>query len=232
MEDKPDNIVWWNERKDVERFYGCMDLFLFTSRGSDNDKETMPLVIREAISHQIPQLLYNLPVYLNYFDKFDSIGYLNFDDFDANVKLIKSTLNKDGINPEEEAYVVCTYPVSDAITQTTKECIESLKKDGRKIIISAHTPVPKELQKMVDYTFNDSNNILTKHTYYAGYTMYNSLYDTHVNLRGEDNDRYHGPACYTSFFNPATFAKSLGIKKLHYINFDYILKDSSYIDYI
>ena len=60
MEDKPDNIVWWNERTDVERFYGCMDLFLFTSRGSDNDKETMPLVIREAISHQIPQLLYNL----------------------------------------------------------------------------------------------------------------------------------------------------------------------------
>ena len=85
---------------------------------------------------------------------------------------------------------------------------------------------------MVDYTFNDSNNILTKHTFYSGYTMSNNLYDTHVNLRGEDNDRYHGPACYTSFFNPATFAKSLGIKKLHYINFDYILKDKSYIDYI
>ena len=232
MEDKPDNIVWWNERTDVERFYGCMDLFLFTSRGSDNDKETMPLVIREAISHQIPQLLYNLPVYLNYFDKFDSIDYLNYDDLDSNINLIRSTLNKDGINPSEEAYVVCTYPVSDAITQTTKECIESLKKDGRKIIISAHTPVPKELQKMVDYTFNDSNNILTKHTYYSGYTYHTDLYNTHVNLRGENNDRYHGPACYTSFFNPATFAKSLGIKKLHFINFDYILKDKSYIDYI
>ena len=46
-----------------------MDLFLFTSRGSKNDKETMPLVIREALSYQIPQLLYNLPVYQNYFDK-------------------------------------------------------------------------------------------------------------------------------------------------------------------
>ena len=80
---------------------------------------------------------------------------------------------------------------------------------------------------MVDYTFNDSNNILTKHTYYSGYTYHTDLYNTHVNLRGENNDRYHGPACYTSFFNPATFAKSLGIKKLHFINFDYILKDKA-----
>ena len=36
------------------------------------------------------------------------------------------------LKPEEEAYVVCTYPVSDAITQTTKECIESLKKTVEK----------------------------------------------------------------------------------------------------
>jgi hypothetical protein len=41
-----------------------MDLFLFTSRGTNTDKETMPLVIREALSYQIPTLIYNLPVYL------------------------------------------------------------------------------------------------------------------------------------------------------------------------
>ena len=35
----------------------------------------MPLVIREAISWQLPILIYNLPVYLNYFDKFNNIQY-------------------------------------------------------------------------------------------------------------------------------------------------------------
>ena len=234
MNDKPSNVTWWNERTDVDSFYQSMDLFLFTSRGTNNDKETMPLVIREAISYQIPLLIYNLEVYQNYFDKFDSVNYLKFDDLDYNQKAIEKHLkvSEDSITPSKEAYVVCTYPVTDAIVQTTKDCINSLKRDGRKIIISSHAPVPKDLQEMVDYVFYDSNNILTKHTYYSSFNFYTGLYDTNVNLRGEGNDIYHGPACYTSFRNPATFAKNLGIDKLHFINYDYILKDEDYINYI
>lgn len=78
MKDFPSNCKWWNERTDVENFYQAADLFLFTSRGSQHDKETMPLVIREAISWQVPSLIYNLNVYENYFDKFDNISYLDF----------------------------------------------------------------------------------------------------------------------------------------------------------
>ena len=237
MENKPTNLTWWGERTDVNNFYQSMDLFLFTSRGSKNDKETMPLVIREALSYQIPQLLYNLEVYQNYFEDYNTINYLDFADFNKNVKLIKNQLNTPSIIPpdveEKEAYVICTYPNTQAVVDTTIECIKSLRKNSnRKILISAHCPVPKELQGMVDYVFYEKNNLLTKHTFYSGYWMYHDQYDTHVNLKGEDNDRYHGPACYTSFYNPATFAKELGIEKLYYINFDYILKDSSYIDYI
>jgi hypothetical protein len=239
MEDKPDNLTWWGERTDVDNFYQSMDLFLFTSRGSAHDKETMPLVIREALSYQIPQLLYNLEVYQNYFDDYDSINYLNYDNFYDNISLINNHFAEEFKDidiqnfEEEEAYVICTYPKTQAVVDTTIECIKSLRKNSkRKIIISAHCPVPKELQDMVDYVFYEKNNLLTKHTFYSGYWMYHNQYDTHVNLKGEDNDRYHGPACYTSFYNPATFAKGLGIEKLYYINFDYILKDSSYIDYI
>jgi len=234
MKSKPNNLTWWDERTDVDNFYQSMDLFLFTSRGNENDKETMPLVIREALSHQIPQLLYNLEVYQNYFDGYDSINYLDFDSFEENVLKIKEQFEDvNTLNEEEEAYVICTYPKTQAVVDTTIECIKSLRKNSnRKIIISAHCPVPKELQDMVDYVFYEKNNLLTKHTFYSGYTASSNLYDTYLNLRGEDNDRYHGPACYTSFYNPATFAKGLDIKKLYYINFDYILKDSSYIDYI
>ena len=234
MQDKPHNLTWWDERTDVDNFYQSMDLFLFTSRGSENDKETMPLVIREALSYQIPQLLYNLEVYQNYFNDYNLINYLDFDSFENNVKKIKSHLGDlNNIVEEEEAYVICTYPNTQAIVDTTVECIKSLRKNSnRKIIISTHYAVPKELQDMVDYVFYEKNNLLTKHTFYSSYTYTTNLFGTHVNLKGEDNDRYHGPACYTSFYNPATFAKGLGINKLHYINFDYILKDKTYIDYI
>jgi FkbM family methyltransferase len=77
MKDFPSNCKWWNERTDVENFYQAADLFLFTSRGNNTDKETMPLVIREAISWQVPSLIYNLTVYQNYFDKYNNISYLD-----------------------------------------------------------------------------------------------------------------------------------------------------------
>jgi glycosyltransferase involved in cell wall biosynthesis len=230
----PSNLTWWNERTDVDKFYQAMDLFLFTSRGHENDKETMPLVIREAISSKIPILIYNLPVYLNYFHKFPEINYLEFDNFNNNLEKIKTILNPElkQIDYSKEAFVVCTYPVTDAVIQTTKDCINSLKKYGRKIIISSHAPVPQELQEMVDYVIYDANNFLVKHTFYSNYWCYTDLYDTWVDLRGEGNDRYHGGVCYTSFYNGAMLGKNLNHEKLYFVNYDYILKDESYIDHI
>ncbi len=87
----PSNCRIWGERNDTDAFYSCMDLFLFTSKGNNGDKETMPLVLREAIGWNIPVLLYNLDVYQNYFDKFDNVHYLKDSDF--NTDLIKSKLN-------------------------------------------------------------------------------------------------------------------------------------------
>ena len=87
----PSNVQVWGERSDVNSFYECMDLFLFTSRGTNGDMETSPLVLREATGHQMPILMYNLPVYLNYYDKFPNIKYLS--DFKTNVNQILTSLN-------------------------------------------------------------------------------------------------------------------------------------------
>lgn len=76
MQNFPKNCKWWGERTDVDSFYEAADLFLFTSRGHATDMETMPLVIREALGWKVPSLIYNLPVYQGYFDKYDTIEYL------------------------------------------------------------------------------------------------------------------------------------------------------------
>jgi glycosyltransferase involved in cell wall biosynthesis len=207
MKNKPDNLTWWNERTDVDAFYQAMDLFLFTSRGTNNDKETMPLVIREAVSYQIPVLIYNLPVYLNYWDDYN-VNYLDFTDFSYNLSLIESTLYYSNLpKTEEEAIVVSTYPILNSIVETTKECIESLKKTGRKIILTSHLPIPKELQEIVDYCIYDNNNLLTKHTFYS-YTWFDySSWRVDLMLSGENNDVYHGPAVYTNYYNAAALAR-------------------------
>lgn len=91
LNNKPSNCVVWSERNDTDVFFSCMDLFLFTSKGQNGDKETMPLVLREAIGWNIPILLYNLDVYQNYFDKFNNVNYLQ--DPDSNLHSIKNILN-------------------------------------------------------------------------------------------------------------------------------------------
>lgn len=92
LSNPPSNVKVWGERGDVDTFYSCMDLFLFTSKGTDKDKETSPLVIREAIGHRIPTLIYNLPVYLNMYDKYNGVTYLDFDSKENNRKLILESL--------------------------------------------------------------------------------------------------------------------------------------------
>ena len=230
MNDKPDNLTWWNERTDVDAFYQAMDLFLFTSRGTNNDKETMPLVIREAVSYQIPILIHNLPVYLNYWDDYN-VNYLDTTDFSYNLNLIESSLNSnDYINVEEEAFILSTYPVLNSITKTTIECIEALKQTGRKIILTSHLPIPLELQKLVDYCVYDKNNILTKHTFY-NYTWFDyGTWKADLLLTGENNNVYHGPAVYTNYYNGVALAEKLGIKKVYLLNYDYVLKNPTFID--
>ena len=221
-----------NERTDVDAFYQAMDLFLFTSRGTDNDKETMPLVIREAVSYQIPILIYNLPVYLNYWDDY-KVNYLDTADPNYNLSLIESSLNSSNyINVEEEVFVISTYPILNSVTETTTECIKALKQTGRKIILTSHLPIPKELQELVDYCVYDKNNLLTKHTFY-NYTWFDyGTWKVDLWLTGENNNVYHGPAVYTNYYNGAALAEKLGIKKVYFLNYDYHLKNASYIDNI
>jgi hypothetical protein len=231
--DTPPNLTWWNERTDVDAFYQAMDLFLFTSRGSANDKETMPLVIREAISYQTPVLIYNLGVYQNYFDKFKGVKYLEFDNFEKNCELIKEVVEtKETIDIEQEAIIISTYPIQQSVIDSTKECIESFKQTGRKIILTSHVPIPEELQELVDYCVYDKNNLLTKHDFYYHCWVDYGHFKVNTILQGEDNDVYHGPAVYTNYYNAASLAKNIGTKKLFFINYDYILTNPEFINEI
>lgn len=93
MQNLPSNVKIWGERSDVDSFYSCMDLMIFTSRGTQNDKETSPLVIRESIGYNIPSLIYNLPVYTGMYDKYDSVTYMDFNDSQKNVQTICQLLD-------------------------------------------------------------------------------------------------------------------------------------------
>ena len=83
----PNNCVTWGERADVEKFYQAADLMVFTSK-----IETSPIVIREAISWQLPTLIHKLPAYKNMYDQY-GIKYLHPSDYNENIEAIKNELH-------------------------------------------------------------------------------------------------------------------------------------------
>ena len=84
------NCIVHGERSDVYNFYSCMDLFLFPSKGGPFDVETNPLVLKEAMSWQMPILMYNTPSYLDKYD--DKVTYLSEGDHSFEKNLLKISL--------------------------------------------------------------------------------------------------------------------------------------------
>lgn len=86
IKDIPKNCKVWGERNDTFKFYAFADLFLFTSK-----LENRPLSVLEAISKDIPVVMYNLP---NYGDDFvnKNVTFLT-DDFNMNLEILKTLLN-------------------------------------------------------------------------------------------------------------------------------------------
>jgi hypothetical protein len=92
MKNVPKNVQLWGERDDVFDFYDACDLFLFTSRGFRYDKELNPLVIKEALEHQIPQFIFPLDVYNRKYDiESNTIRYL-FGDLKVDAGLVRNFL--------------------------------------------------------------------------------------------------------------------------------------------
>lgn len=218
----PSNCKVWGERNDVDMFYNCMDLFLFTSRGHENDKETSPIVIREAISYKIPSLIYNLPVYLNMYNKYSNISYLT-DDLDKNIKKIQSYLPKSTAK-HDYACVVSAYPTTSVEFVTTVQCLRSLTNSHT--ILTTHHSDYEKFNDVADTVVYDSNNPIIKHNYYCKYWYNSNLFNFDLNLKTDNNDNYHGLAVWINYQNGIRKSKELGYKYSVCLNYDIVIDKS------
>lgn len=234
MKNLPSNCKWWNERDDVDAFYEAADLFLFTSRGHASDKETMPLVIREAIGWKVPSLIYNLPVYLNYFDKYSNIEYLSENTSENAEKILNKLMvtREASDEKQKECIVIMTYLRTKRSEELTKNLINKLKVHNLPIILTSHTPIPVEIQRMVDYCVYDEKNILTSVSHINTYWRNDDLVSVNLLLNTENNNiSYHGPAAYTDIYNGISFANKLGFSVAQCFAYDMVpINDNCVID--
>ena len=232
LNDLPSNVKVWGERKDVQNFYGCMDLFLFTSRGHANDKETAPIVIKEAISYNMPSLFYNLPVYLNRYSCYENVSYLDESGFEKNVQLIRERLSgvKHSQKEEDKDFiaVISTHPHYEIIEETTIKAIEQIKKAGYKVILTSHYPVSPKLQSISDYYVYDKNNPTLIHNFYSNWTFITQYHDIRVHLPSCGSDTYHGLGVALNYYNGISLANKLGYKNVFAFNYDVIVLENDF----
>jgi FkbM family methyltransferase len=157
MQDLPANCKVWGERSDVHNFYSCMDLFLFTSRGLHGDMETSPLVLRESTGHEMPILMYNLPVYLNQYDKFENIQYLDFDDLEQNLQDIKKMLGYETPVKEEKQKKSNFYSELDVVENRITIFYES--DEEKQVSISVADVDTKHAIYAFDAVFNGKSSV-------------------------------------------------------------------------
>ncbi len=168
MNDRPHNLTVWGERSDVDLFYQFADLILFTSKGNSTDKETMPLVIREAISWKIPTLIYDLPVYESYFDNYPNIDYLE-NDFEMNIKRIKEKFMGTSKPTKEvkKCIIVDTFITSPDKEDLLIENLKTIKQFGHDIFLVSHSKLSAKVLDEVEYFLFDKDNTFNSNHVYS-----------------------------------------------------------------
>jgi hypothetical protein len=224
------NCIVWGERNDTDDFIQASDMFLFTSKGDKGNKELNPIVIKEALQYNIPMLMFNLDVYCGKYDEYENVNYLT-GNIDQDTEKILKILNPEKIMEvqpivaqSDEVIIIGTYPNTSERSKLTFDCINSLKKTGRKIILVSHYPVVPEIQCLVDFYIFDIYNPLTFHSFYNKFYNYNDTYDVEININGLHNTN-QSLTVLTNLFNGFKAAKSYGFKKAIYMTYDVVLNE-------
>ena len=133
-------------------------------------------------------------------------------------KIAKNIL--DEIIRKESISVVIGRPDNDRRKDLLKQCISTLKTE---VILSTNYPVDSEIQSMVDYyVYSKENPLLLKSEYEEHGVNY-----VYWNLDENGEKQYnlfeyeHGYAAYLLTRRGLEFAKKLGKKIVHVINYDY-----------
>lgn len=226
MKYKPENCIIHGERSDTEKFLQAADVFFFPSKGNRGNKELLPLVLKEAQEYSLPILQFNLDVYMNKFHNDPMVKYLSGDiNTDISLLLESSGLTcHRWLSPknDKELIIIGTYPNTKERERLTKECIESHKAAGRRVMLVSHLAVPKYITDLVDIFLLDVKNEMTYHSYYTRFFNKTDEYDADININVL-KDTNQSFAVLTNIYNSFRLAKSYGYTSVFYNTYDVLL---------
>lgn len=173
------------------------------------------------------------------FSKYD-INTIYYENYHINVDEIEKYLMSkgyktyrnifDGMNKAKKIknkiiYAITSHPNYKISEDISKKTIDNLKRQGEKVILSAHCPVSIELQKSVDYFIYDKNNPLIKHDFFTQSWFTTDEYYALLNITKNDNNFNHALGVFLNYYNSLILAKSQDFDIAVCTNFDMIFSD-------
>jgi len=124
IDNRPDNCIIHGEHDNITNFYNSADLLIFPSNNENGRSECNPIVIKEAIGHNLKILMFDQE---SYWGKYDYNSLINFLTGDINIDSIKilDLLNLRKIK------IKIVHMITDINSQREIESINQLRQLGK-----------------------------------------------------------------------------------------------------
>ena len=77
----------------------------------------------------------------------------------------------------KEIFVILSHTPTFERQQILRNLVFKLKQNNKKVLVVSHTPIPEDINKLVDYSFYDYDNILVDvWKYTEGFNIYKNEY--------------------------------------------------------
>ena len=131
----------------------------------------------------------------------------------------------------DELVIIPCYCDTIEKKQMLIECIESIKKCDKKILLTSHYPIDDNIKNMVDYSIYDGDNQVLHSKDYLDYDVTFFFWIHYQNYKLIQSYPYnHSFAVWTLMRNGFAFANALGYKNAHVVDYDCTIGDKKYFD--
>jgi autotransporter strand-loop-strand O-heptosyltransferase len=146
-------------------------------------------------------------------------------------KIIGKTNNISEISDssDDSVTIVLSHADNEWRKNLLRECIENLSGE---IILSSNYPVDSDIQELCDWVLYSKDNPLLLKDEYSKYKIsYNYWTLNEAREKVYSPMEYeHGYSVYTLIQNGIRLAKQLGKKKIHIVNYDYIINNETILE--
>jgi len=133
------------------------------------------------------------------------------------------------MSSNEDIFIIDCWLDTESKENDLISLINRLKSFDIPILLTGHYPVKPEIQKMVDYYIFDKENPILLREEFTAYDVASTRWTAKDNWKVENCvDFHHDYAIWTTWKNSFNFAKYLGKKYIHFLEYDNLIDPFQY----